>query len=77
MSDKRPIEMVDRRVAAILRQKTPAERVLMGLECNEAARTILACQLKSRYPQWSDAEVQAEVARRMLGDAARPSPLNH
>lgn len=66
--ETRQVEMVDWDVAHILRAKTPAERLAMGLECNDAARALLACRLGSQFPDWTAAEIQKEVARRMLGD---------
>ncbi len=59
------IEIVDDRVVEILRKKTPAERIAiadgMWTFASQAVRGIVACQ----HPDWSEAEVRREVARRM------------
>jgi len=58
------IEVVDDAVAEILRAKTPAERIALALEAGETARAMLIAQIRARHPDWADAQVQAEVARR-------------
>jgi hypothetical protein len=72
--DPGQIEVVDERVAEILKTKTPAERVLMGCEANETARAILEAHLTSQQPNWDREEVLAEVARRMLGEDLGSGP---
>ncbi|MGA2498171.1 MAG: hypothetical protein ABSH20_10540 [Tepidisphaeraceae bacterium] len=73
---KRPLpelgrmEVVDETVAEILRRKTPAERVAMLCECNRTVRSILYGSLESRHPDWSEAQIRREIARRMC-DGAR------
>ena len=65
--DPRNIEVLDDRVAAILRQKTPAERIAMVGECNRTVRSVIAGRLKYEHPTWTEEQIQQEVARRMLG----------
>ena len=60
------IEVIDRQYAAILAAKTPAERIGMVAEANRMARLLAACGIRHIHPEWSEGEVQAEVARRML-----------
>ena len=60
------IEVVDHDVAAILRAKTPAERILMIDDANQFVRQLIAGHLKTRFPEWSDDQIQEEVARRMI-----------
>ncbi len=64
--DIRQIEVVDPRIAEILRQKTPAEHIVMIGEANRTARHLLAAGIRYHHQEWSDDSVQAEVARRML-----------
>ena len=66
--DDGQIEVVDDAIAEILRRKTPAERVEMICHCNEMMRTAIRGCLKTFHPDWDDARIEAEVARRMLGD---------
>ena len=64
----RQIEVVDDRVAEILRRKTGAERVMMVCECNETMRTVIGSYLSGIHPDWDQEKILAEVARRMLGE---------
>ena len=65
--DPGQIEVVDEAVAEILRKKTPAERLAIGFAANRTARRIMAGGLRSQYPEWDDARIQKEIARRMSG----------
>jgi hypothetical protein len=67
--DAGQIEVVDPAVAAILRRKTVTERVAMILDANETMRKLIEGPLRSRHPDWTDEQINREVARRMLGDA--------
>lgn len=67
--DPGQIEVLDPLVAAVLREKSPAERVAMIFACNRTMRLRLYGQLHSRHPDWDDAQIQNEIARRMLGGA--------
>lgn len=67
--DPGQIEVVDDEMAAVLRAKKPHERIAMMGECNETMRALIAAHLRERHPDWSPEQVQAEVARRMLGDS--------
>ena len=69
--DPRRIERLDPAMVEVLKKKTPAERVLMGFEANRAARVILAGHFRTRHPEWTDEEIQAAIARRMLGATRR------
>jgi hypothetical protein len=68
--DPGQIEVIDDALAEILKRKTTAERIAMGAEANETARDILQASISSNHPDWDKARLRAEVARRMLGDAA-------
>ncbi len=68
--DAGQIEVVDEAVAAILRTKTPAQRLAMGFAANRTARMLIAGGIRRDHPDWTAAQVKAEVARRMMGDAA-------
>jgi hypothetical protein len=63
------IEVVDEELAAVLRRKTPAERILMAAEANDTARAMAAAGIRYQHPCWSEVEVRQEVARRMLNAA--------
>lgn len=65
MHDRIVIESVDDDMAAILRLKTPAERLSIGFGMWRSARSMLTSMLRDRFPEWSDDEVNSEVASRM------------
>ena len=63
--DKGQIEVVDDKVAEILKKKTGQERLKMVWDSwvyfNERLRTYL----KSNHPEWTDEELRKEFIRRM------------
>ncbi len=63
------IEVVDEAMAAILRQKTPAERIAMACDAHRTARAMLTAQVRRHHAGWTDAQVQQEVARRLMRGA--------
>ena len=67
--DEGQIEVVDPFVAKCLRERTFAERLEMVFEANRTMRLLIAGRLKTDHPEWSDEQIQAEVARRMLHGA--------
>ena len=71
--DPGQIEVVDDAVAEVLRRMTPARRVQAALEANVFVRLAIAGHLATVHPDWTEAQVQAEVARRMLRGSDRPA----
>jgi hypothetical protein len=67
--DPRNIEVVDDALAAVLRQKTPAERIAMASDANETARKMAAAGIRHDHPDWTQRDIEREVARRMLREA--------
>jgi hypothetical protein len=63
--DPGQIEVVDEAVAAILRQKSPAERIAMAVDANKTARLLIAGGLRTQHPDWTDQQIADEVVRRM------------
>lgn len=68
--DDGQIEVVDDAVAAILRKKTPAQRVAMVFDCNATMRKMVAGRLRARHPDWSDSQIQQAVAQRMTRESS-------
>jgi hypothetical protein len=64
--DPRRIEVVDDDVVRFLRDKTPAERIAIGFAANRTVRLVIEGALRSDHPQWTDSQIRAEVAQRML-----------
>lgn len=60
-----PFEMVDDDMARILREKTGAERLKIAFDMFSSARRMLASSLRSEHPDWSEEQIQREVARRI------------
>lgn len=67
--DSGRIEVIDDTVAAVLSTKTPLEKIEMVQQANRMARLLVKTTLHSRYPAWTDEQVDREVARRMLSGA--------
>jgi len=59
-------DVVDDRVAEILRRQTPAQRVMAALAANRLVRLRIEGHLRTVHPDWDDIAVQKEIARRML-----------
>jgi hypothetical protein len=68
--DSRRIEILDQAIVKVLRAKTPAERVAMGLDCNRTARLLIEGHLQSRYGHWTVDQISAEIARRMCRESS-------
>lgn len=64
--DDGQIEVVDPFVAECLRKKTFAERMEMVFEINRNMRLLIAERVKTVHSDWTDVQIQAEVARRWL-----------
>lgn len=61
----RTIEIVDERVAEILRKKTPAERLAIADGLWRFARDMTRAIIAREHPDWSEDEIRRQVARRM------------
>ena len=61
------VDMVDARVAAVLRSKSGAERLKLAHEEWTLTRKRLIAFLAARHADWDAAAVEREVARRLLG----------
>ena len=64
------IELPDPLVIELRRRMTPAEKIAQICGCNEFMRARIAGHLMTRYPEWTESQIQAEVARRILRDAS-------
>lgn len=59
------IGVVDDAMAEILRQKTPAERIQIGLKMWTSGRKMLTAHLKKTHPEWGDMQISQEMAKRL------------
>lgn len=64
--DEGQIEVVGDAMAAILKSKTPAERIRIGFALWSSAREMLMVHIQKTHPGWDGKRVEQEVARRLL-----------
>lgn len=69
------IEAVHPEVARALRAKSGMERLRLAHETWELTRQRLAAYLAARHPEWQQAEIEREVAHRLLCDAGRAASI--
>ncbi len=62
-------DMVDARVAAILRAKSGMERLRLAHEAWELLHARLTVFLAVRHPEWDRQQVQTAVAKRLSRDS--------
>ncbi|MEE8452280.1 MAG: hypothetical protein V3R99_10210 [Thermoguttaceae bacterium] len=68
MSTRRPVvEMMDPMMVEIMRGKTPAERLAIAFRMWESARAMVLANVRNQNPNWSEGEIEREVAARMRG----------
>lgn len=67
--DPKRIEVVDEAVAAILRTKTPAERIALAFDAFETAWQMTTAQIMRQNPSWPEDRVRTETARRLTRDS--------
>jgi hypothetical protein len=63
------IEVLDDAMATVLRQKTGLERLAMASELFRSAQQLLRAAVTKAHPDWTPAEVEREVARRVALDS--------
>ena len=59
------VESMDQRMARIMRDKTPAERLEIAFDMWRSVRQMTKTILESQHPDWPPSRVEREVARRM------------
>ena len=64
-SAPRNLELLDDAMAQVLREKTVAQRLAIGNSLWIYARDLMQSVLRQEHPEWSDEEIQCQVARRM------------
>ena len=66
------MKTLDAEEVAWLRSKTTVQRFRMAEALNGLGRQMIAEQTRRRWPEWSDEQVNREVARRILCDENVP-----
>ena len=59
------VEVMDDVMADVLRQKTEAERLRMAGRMWQSARAILRGAISTEHPDWSQVQINREIARRI------------
>ena len=62
------IEVLDADMVRVLKSKTPEERMAMVFEANRTLRLMLESHFRERHPEWDQPQIDAAVARRLLGE---------
>ncbi len=63
--DKQQIEVVDDKMAQVLRLKTGAERLQIASEMFSSARQMIINMLRSQHPDWDEQKINTQAARRL------------
>ena len=64
-SDTLRIEVIDDQMAAVLRQKTGAERLQIANGMFRMAQRLIRSRLKAQHPEWTEGQIAAGVASRI------------
>ena len=59
------IELLDREVVAMLKAKTPVQRLEIAFAMQRFARAVLFSRIRSQHPNWTEEEIDVAVAKRM------------
>ena len=66
MGRRQPVvELMDPMMVEVLRSKTPAERLAIAFGMWRSARVMIRGALRQEHPEWSDDQINHELARRM------------
>ncbi len=60
-----PMEIIDREMARVLAMKTEAERLQIAWGMWRSARRMITRIVSAEFPDWSEREVEREVAKRL------------
>lgn len=71
--DAGQIEVVDDAVAEVMRRKSFAERIEMAAKLQRLAHALIEGRLRTDHPDWDDARITTEIARRIRRGADRTS----
>jgi hypothetical protein len=66
MTPRRPVvEIMDDMMVDVLRKKTPAERLKIAFGMWNTARVIIRGAITTQHPDWSEDQVNREIAKRI------------
>jgi hypothetical protein len=58
-------DVIDDRMAAVLREKTELERLQIGYEMWHSAQKMIRAIVTAEHPDWTEEEIERQVAKRM------------
>jgi hypothetical protein len=64
------VEVIDDATAAMYRAMTPAQRVAAACDAHDTAFAMTLARVRRAHPDWAEAELQAETARRLTREPA-------
>lgn len=68
--DPRRIEVIDDATAEMYRRQSGAESVRAGLSMFGFAVRVVLSSVRDQHPDWTQAQIEAEAARRLYHHAA-------
>lgn len=68
--DPNQIEVMDDDMVEVVRRMSGAQRLQAANAMFNAARKMIAARVREQHPEWTEDQVRAEVARRMLRGSA-------
>lgn len=68
--DPNQIEVMDDDMVEVVRRMSGAQRLQAANAMFNAARKMIAARVGEQHPEWTEDQVRAEVARRMLRGSA-------
>lgn len=64
--DPNRIELLDPEMVAVMKSKSPAEKLAMAFASNRLVRLRLAGHFRTEHPDWTNDQIDAAVAKRVL-----------
>lgn len=63
------IDLLDSALVEVYRGWTPERRIEVGANEMRFVRQFLRAAIVERHPEWTEAQIRSEIARRIRGDA--------
>jgi Rv0078B-related antitoxin len=64
------VEVIDDATAAMYRTMTPAQRIAAACDAHDTAFAMTIAQVRRAHPDWTDAQLKVEAARRLMRESA-------
>ena len=73
--DPANMEVLYEQMTALLRTKTPADRIAMIGAAHRTAKHLMAAGVRILHPDWDENQVRSEMLRRLLHGTSGPPPI--